>query len=61
MAVTDHAEFLGEQTLCGDPDSPASAADFCQAFADGQGDWKKAIEAAAKDMNEQVAAVVASL
>jgi Protein of unknown function (DUF3604) len=37
MAVTDHAEFLGEQTLCLDADNPASKAEFCQAFADGEG------------------------
>jgi hypothetical protein len=37
MAVTDHAEFLGEQTLCADPDSGFADAKFCQAFAEGEG------------------------
>ncbi|MEH6583382.1 MAG: DUF3604 domain-containing protein [Halioglobus sp.] len=37
MAATDHAEFLGEQTLCQDTDNPASKAEFCQAFKDGEG------------------------
>lgn len=37
MAVTDHAEFLGEQTLCADPDSGVADAEFCQAFKEGEG------------------------
>lgn len=37
MAVTDHAEFLGEQTICMDPEDPASSSDFCKVFEDGQG------------------------
>ena len=37
MAVTDHAEFLGEQTLCTDPKSEVVEADFCQAFKEGEG------------------------
>jgi hypothetical protein len=37
MAVTDHAEFMGEQTLCFDPDSGVADADFCAAFKDGAG------------------------
>ena len=37
MAVTDHAEFLGEQTLCSDPDSGVTDAEFCQAFKEGEG------------------------
>jgi len=37
MAATDHAEFLGEQTICMDPENPGSKAKFCTAFADGEG------------------------
>lgn len=37
MAVTDHAEFLGEQTLCADPASGVADAEFCQAFKEGEG------------------------
>ncbi len=37
MAVTDHAEFLGEQTLCFDDDSGVAGAEFCNAFKEGQG------------------------
>lgn len=37
MAVTDHAEFLGEQTLCADPESGVADAEFCQAFREGEG------------------------
>lgn len=37
MAVTDHAEFLGEQTLCADPDSGVADAEFCGAFKAGEG------------------------
>jgi hypothetical protein len=37
MAATDHAEFLGEQVICMDPDNPASKAEFCKAFAEGEG------------------------
>ncbi len=37
MAVTDHAEFLGEQTLCSDPNSAVADADFCRAFEAGEG------------------------
>lgn len=37
MAVTDHAEFLGEQVLCSDPESGVANAGFCEAFADGEG------------------------
>ena len=32
MAVTDHAEFLGEQTLCLDPKSSAYATRFCRGY-----------------------------
>lgn len=37
MGVTDHAEFLGEQTLCMDPSSGVSDASFCGAFEEGEG------------------------
>ncbi len=37
MAVTDHAEFLGEQTLCQDPDSGVAGQRFCNVFEEGQG------------------------
>ncbi|MGI9293735.1 MAG: DUF3604 domain-containing protein, partial [Pseudomonadales bacterium] len=37
MGVTDHAEFLGEQTLCMDPTSGVSDAKFCAAFEEGEG------------------------
>jgi hypothetical protein len=37
MAVTDHAEFLGEQTLCADPASGVADAEFCSAFEEGEG------------------------
>lgn len=37
IAVTDHAEFLGEQTLCADPTSGVADAEFCQAFQEGEG------------------------
>ncbi|MEM8499246.1 MAG: DUF3604 domain-containing protein [Pseudomonadota bacterium] len=36
VAVTDHAEFLGEQTLCQNPDV-ARTAEFCRAFEEGEG------------------------
>ncbi len=36
MAVTDHAEFLGEQTLCQNPEL-AKTAEFCDAFEEGEG------------------------
>lgn len=36
MAVTDHAEFLGEQTLCQNPEI-AQSAEFCSAFEEGEG------------------------
>lgn len=36
MAVTDHAEFLGEQTLCQNAEVAASA-EFCTAFEEGEG------------------------
>lgn len=37
MAVTDHAEFLGEQTLCENPASGVADAEFCSAFKEGEG------------------------
>ena len=37
MAVTDHAEFLGEQTLCSQSDEFASQYEFCGAFKEGEG------------------------
>ncbi|MFK7977707.1 MAG: DUF3604 domain-containing protein [Halioglobus sp.] len=37
MGVTDHAEFLGEQTLCEDPSSGVADAKFCGAFKEGEG------------------------
>jgi len=37
MAVTDHAEFLGEQVLCSDPTSGVAGAEFCDAFKEGEG------------------------
>ena len=37
MAVTDHAEFLGEQTLCSQSSEFASQYEFCGAFAEGEG------------------------
>lgn len=37
LGVTDHAEFLGEQTLCEDPDSGVADAKFCNAFKEGEG------------------------
>ena len=37
MATTDHAEFLGEQTLCMDSTSGFSDAKFCAAFEEGEG------------------------
>ena len=33
-AVTDHAEWLGEITACGDPQSPGYASKKCQGFRD---------------------------
>ncbi|MEH6550404.1 MAG: DUF3604 domain-containing protein [Pseudomonadales bacterium] len=37
MAVTDHSEFLGEQTLCLDPSSEVYNEKFCGAFREGDG------------------------
>lgn len=37
MGVTDHAEFLGEQTLCADPNSGVADSEFCGAFKEGEG------------------------
>ena len=37
MAVTDHAEFLGEQTICAESPDNGAAYEFCQAFAEGEG------------------------
>lgn len=37
MGVTDHAEFLGEQTLCENPASGVADAEFCNAFKEGEG------------------------
>lgn len=37
MAVTDHAEFLGEQTICAQSEENREAFEFCQAFAEGEG------------------------
>jgi hypothetical protein len=37
MAVTDHAEFLGEQTLCADPASQLAEVEFCRSFEEGAG------------------------
>ncbi len=36
-AVTDHAEFLGEMTLCTNPDSGVYNARFCSAIREGTG------------------------
>jgi hypothetical protein len=36
-AVTDHAEFLGEQGVCLDPDSPGYDSDFCKVERSGEG------------------------
>ncbi|MFK8020218.1 MAG: DUF3604 domain-containing protein [Pseudomonadales bacterium] len=37
MGVTDHAEFLGEQTLCGRVGSDIAKSEFCAAFEEGEG------------------------
>ncbi len=37
MAVTDHAEFLGEFSLCTESDSPAYRSDFCVSWRSGSG------------------------
>ncbi|MCB1844644.1 MAG: DUF3604 domain-containing protein, partial [Halioglobus sp.] len=37
VAVTDHAEFLGEQSVCNDPGSAAYGASFCAAMRSGEG------------------------
>tara|TARA_R110002049_G_scaffold25549_9_gene89576 strand:- start:12629 stop:14629 length:2001 start_codon:yes stop_codon:yes gene_type:complete len=36
-AVTDHAEFLGEQSACHDPGSAAYSASFCEVMRSGEG------------------------
>jgi len=36
-AVTDHAEFLGEQGVCMDPDSTGYGSDFCAVMRSGEG------------------------
>ena len=36
-AVTDHAEFLGEQAICNDPQSPGYASGFCEVMRSGEG------------------------
>ncbi|HPG26803.1 MAG TPA: DUF3604 domain-containing protein [Myxococcota bacterium] len=37
MAVTDHAEFLGELSICTDPEAPGTASALCQAMRSGVG------------------------
>lgn len=37
MAVTDHAEFFGEQTLCDTPTDELRESGFCKAFEEGEG------------------------
>lgn len=37
MAVTDHAEFLGEKVLCEEPDGDFAGAEFCDALKEGEG------------------------
>ncbi len=36
-AVTDHAEFFGEQAVCMDPQSPGYSASFCEVMRSGEG------------------------
>lgn len=36
-AVTDHAEFLGEQEVCNDPQSAGYESDFCAVMRSGEG------------------------
>ncbi|WP_188109574.1 DUF3604 domain-containing protein [Pseudohalioglobus sediminis] len=36
-AVTDHAEFFGEQSVCKDPSAPGYASDFCEVMRSGEG------------------------
>lgn len=47
LAVTDHAEFLGEYQLCTDKSNAAYEADFCQVFRKG---GSKAIMATARSL-----------